>query len=165
MISAAPASTGMAALHVPQDTIDRVLNHAKGTLAGTYNRHQYAEEKRRALEAWAERVAFIVGEARDAVNVVELRATRKLRIATDRARPDTGRHRTGLPPRPSCGAPCEARCTEHPIPRSRSGPAACGRRAPIRVSRALYAIRALKSFSPVGTCRCCDAQRRLGDDA
>ena len=66
------ASTGMAALHVPQDTIDRVLNHAKSTLAGTYNRHQYTEEKRRALEAWAERVAFIVGEARDAVNVVEL---------------------------------------------------------------------------------------------
>ena len=68
------ASTGMAALHVPQDTIDRVLNHAKGTLAGTYNRHQYADEKRRALEAWAECVAFIVGKAREAVNVVELRA-------------------------------------------------------------------------------------------
>jgi integrase len=68
------ASTGMAALHVPQDTIDRVLNHAKGTLAGTYNRHQYADEKRRALEAWAERVAFIVGEAREAANVVELKA-------------------------------------------------------------------------------------------
>ncbi len=66
------ASTGMAALHVPQDTIDRVLNHAKGTLAGTYNRHDYLDQKRRALEAWAERVAFIVGEARDAVNVVEL---------------------------------------------------------------------------------------------
>ena len=69
------ASTGMAALHVPQDTIDRVLNHAKGTLAGTYNRHQYADEKRRALEAWAERVAFIVGKAREAVDVVELRVS------------------------------------------------------------------------------------------
>ena len=66
------ASTGMAALHVPQDAIDRVLNHAKSTLAGTYNRHDYLEQKRKALEAWAERVAFIVGEARDAVNVVEL---------------------------------------------------------------------------------------------
>lgn len=66
------ASTGMAALHVPQDTIDRVLNHAKGTLAGTYNRHDYLDQKRRALEAWAERVAFIVGEARDAENVVAL---------------------------------------------------------------------------------------------
>ena len=64
------ASTGMAALHVPQDTIDRVLNHAKGTLAGTYNRYDYLDQKRKALDAWAERVAFIVGDARDAVNVV-----------------------------------------------------------------------------------------------
>ncbi len=69
------ASTGMAALRVPQDAIDRVLNHAKGTLAGTYNRHDYLDQKRKALEAWAERVAFIVGEARDAANVVELRAS------------------------------------------------------------------------------------------
>jgi integrase len=68
------ASTGMAALHVPQDTIDRVLNHAKRTLAGTYSRHQYLKEKRNALDAWAERVAFLVGEARDAPNVVELKA-------------------------------------------------------------------------------------------
>ena len=67
-------ATGMAALHIPQDTINRVLNHAKATLAGTYNRHEYLEEKRRALEAWAERVAFIVGDARDAPNVVELQA-------------------------------------------------------------------------------------------
>jgi integrase len=67
------ASTGMAALHIPQDTIDRVLNHAKGVLAGTYNRYEYLDEKRRALEAWAERVAFIVGDARDAPNVVEMR--------------------------------------------------------------------------------------------
>lgn len=68
------ASTGMAALHVPQDAIDRVLNHAKGGLAGTYNRHDYLEQKRKALEAWADRVGFIVGEARDAANVVEMRA-------------------------------------------------------------------------------------------
>ena len=57
-----------------QDTIERVLNHAKGTLAGTYNRHEYLDEKRRALEAWAERVAVIVGDGRNPVNVVELRA-------------------------------------------------------------------------------------------
>jgi integrase len=67
------ASTGMAALHVSQDTIDRVLNHAKGALAGTYNRHQYLDEKRHALEAWAGRVAYIVGDGRDAANVVALR--------------------------------------------------------------------------------------------
>jgi integrase len=69
------ASTGMAALHVPQDTIDRVLNHAKNTLAGTYNRHDYLDQKRRALEAWADRVYFIVGEAHASANVVELRAS------------------------------------------------------------------------------------------
>jgi integrase len=68
------ASTGMAVLHISQDTIDRVLNHAKGALAATYNRHEYLAEKRRALEAWAERVALIVGDARDAENVVDLRA-------------------------------------------------------------------------------------------
>jgi integrase len=67
-------ATGMAALHTPQETIDRVLNHAKGTLAGTYNRHEYLDEKRRALEAWAEHVAFIVDDARDAPNVVRYQA-------------------------------------------------------------------------------------------
>jgi integrase len=66
------ASTGMGALHVSQDAIDRVLNHAKGTLAGTYNRHDYLDQKRRALDAWAEHVAFVVGDARDAGNVTRL---------------------------------------------------------------------------------------------
>src|SRR5205814_6282908 len=68
-------ATGLAALHIGQDTIDRVLGHAKRSLAGTYNRHDYLDQKRKALDAWAERVAFIVGEARDAAKVVELRAT------------------------------------------------------------------------------------------
>jgi integrase len=49
-------STGLAALHVAQDTIDRVLGHAAGTLAGTYDRHQSLQEKHQALEAWARRV-------------------------------------------------------------------------------------------------------------
>jgi integrase len=69
-------STGLAALHVSQDTIDRVLNHAKGTLAGTYNRHEYLDQKRRALSAWAEHVAFIVGEARNDIKVVAIGSPR-----------------------------------------------------------------------------------------
>jgi integrase len=68
------ASTGMAALHISQDTIDRVLNHAKPILAGTYNRHQYLDEKRRALDVWADHVAFIVGEARDDARVAPISA-------------------------------------------------------------------------------------------
>ena len=66
-------STGLAALHIAQDAIDRVLGHAAGSLAGTYNRHQYLHEKRQALEAWADRVNLIVGDARSARNVVNLR--------------------------------------------------------------------------------------------
>jgi integrase len=68
-------ATSMAGLHLPQDTIERVLNHAKPTLVATYNRHHHLDQKRAALEAWAERVAFIVGESRDAENVVALRAS------------------------------------------------------------------------------------------
>jgi integrase len=64
-------STGLAALHVAQDTIDRVLGHAAGTLAGTYNRHQYLQEKRQALEAWANKVDFVVNGS--AAKVVALR--------------------------------------------------------------------------------------------
>ena len=57
---------------VPQDTIDRVLNHAKGALVGTYNRHRYLDEKRHALVTWAEHVVFIVGDGQDAANDAEL---------------------------------------------------------------------------------------------
>src|SRR5262249_45429523 len=67
-------ASGMAALHVAQDTIDRVLNHAKGKLAGTYNVYEYRAEKAAALKAWSERVAVVVGEGIAARNVVELRS-------------------------------------------------------------------------------------------
>jgi integrase len=66
-------ASGMAALHVSQDTIDSVLNHAKGKLARTYNVYQYRDEKAAALKVWAERVAIVVGTGRDAPNVRELR--------------------------------------------------------------------------------------------
>ena len=56
------ASSGMARLGVPQDIIDRVLNHAKDTLSGTYNVYEYLDEKRCALETWSDHVAFSVGE-------------------------------------------------------------------------------------------------------
>lgn len=64
----------MAAIRIAHDIIGRVLNHAKGDVtAKHYNKHQYLPEKRAALEAWAERVAFIVGDAREAGNVVRMR--------------------------------------------------------------------------------------------
>ncbi|MDQ7775556.1 MAG: hypothetical protein Q4615_06410 [Paracoccus aminovorans] len=51
-----------------------MLNHRSGTrrgVAGVYNRFDYAEEKREALEAWARLVAELV-EGKSG-NVVRLR--------------------------------------------------------------------------------------------
>ncbi len=60
------ASTGMAALGVSQEVIDRVLNHAQKGLSSVYNRHLYVSEKRQALAAWADYVSSLVREVRSA---------------------------------------------------------------------------------------------------
>lgn len=54
--------TGMARLRVSQEIIDRVTNHISGQhrMVRTYNHHDYADEKREALEAWSLAVADIV---------------------------------------------------------------------------------------------------------
>lgn len=53
----------MARLGVPVRVTEAVLNHVSGTgggIVGVYQRHDYAEEKRQAVEAWARLVAEIV---------------------------------------------------------------------------------------------------------
>ena len=68
------AATGMAGLRFPPHVVEAVLNHRSGTrrgVAGVYNRFDYAEEKRQALEAWASFVAELV-EGKPG-NVVRLR--------------------------------------------------------------------------------------------
>jgi integrase len=53
--------TGLARLGVPEDVQRRVLNHApQGVTAKHYNRHDYEEEKRIALEQWAAHVQKLV---------------------------------------------------------------------------------------------------------
>jgi hypothetical protein len=45
----------MARLGINLPVIEKVLNHASGSFAGivgVYQRHSFADEKRRALEAW-----------------------------------------------------------------------------------------------------------------
>jgi integrase len=44
--------TGLARLKVEPHVAERVLNHAQETIAGTYDRHAYMDEKRAALEKW-----------------------------------------------------------------------------------------------------------------
>jgi integrase len=50
------AVTGMARLGFPVQVVEAVVNHASGAVSGVaavYNRHDYAAEKRAALDAWA----------------------------------------------------------------------------------------------------------------
>ena len=69
------ARTGLAELGVPQIIAEKVLNHAeRNVLVKTYDRHEYAAEKRDALEHWATRLREITEPAPD--NVVELKAKR-----------------------------------------------------------------------------------------
>jgi integrase len=46
--------TGLARLGVKLDVAERVLNHARERIEATYNVHDYLEEKREALEKWAQ---------------------------------------------------------------------------------------------------------------
>ncbi len=59
------AATGMAAVGVPPHVIERVLNHSTGTLggvAGIYNRFQYLDECRQALERWSQHLESLIRE-------------------------------------------------------------------------------------------------------
>jgi integrase len=57
------AATGMADIGIAPHIIEAVLNHVSGAragVAGIYNRAQYADEKRVALERWAAHVQGVV---------------------------------------------------------------------------------------------------------
>ncbi len=54
----------MARLGTDPHVVEAVLNHRSGTISGVaaiYNRYQYLDEKRAALEAWATHVEAIIG--------------------------------------------------------------------------------------------------------
>jgi integrase len=56
-------ASGMARLGISLPVIEKVLNHSSGSFAGivgVYQRHSFAEEKRKALEAWANYVIELV---------------------------------------------------------------------------------------------------------
>ncbi|WP_374292547.1 tyrosine-type recombinase/integrase [Paenirhodobacter enshiensis] len=67
------AATGMARLGIPVRITEAVLNHVSGTGSGivaVYQRHDYADEKRQALDAWARFVGSLVeGKADNVVRI------------------------------------------------------------------------------------------------
>jgi integrase len=70
------AATGMARLNVPPHVVDKVLNHVSGQIRGVaavYNRFEYLDERRAALDAWGRYVARLVIDASS--NVVAIRRT------------------------------------------------------------------------------------------
>jgi integrase len=71
------AATGMARLNVPPHVVDRLLNHVSGEIRGVaavYNRFQYLDERRAALEAWGRYIEALLG--RQAQNVVSIASAR-----------------------------------------------------------------------------------------
>lgn len=69
-------ATGFQRLGIRFEVTEAMLNHvsgAKGGIAGIYQRHDWKEEKRSALDAWARHIASI-SKTPDPGNVVVLRA-------------------------------------------------------------------------------------------
>ena len=68
--------SGLSQLRVPHNVAEAVLAHKAPGIVGTYDVHEYQDEKREALEAWAQRIASIVNPA-PAAKVVKLRGRRR----------------------------------------------------------------------------------------
>ena len=71
--------TGLQRLRFPLEVAEAAVNHTSGTLAGVtgvYARHDYAQEKREALDAWARHVEAIVSGKPGSVVPFTGRATR-----------------------------------------------------------------------------------------
>ena len=68
------AASGMARLGINLPVIEKVLNHSSGSfggIVGVYQRHNFSDEKRHALERWGAHVADLVS-GRRSQNVVTL---------------------------------------------------------------------------------------------
>jgi integrase len=56
-------ATGMEKLGITLQVVEAILGHtsgSKGGIVGVYQRHNYADEKRAALEAWGAHVSSLV---------------------------------------------------------------------------------------------------------
>lgn len=65
-----PVRSQLSRLKVTEEAREAVLAHARPGIKGTYDLHDYLDEKREALELWGRRLSAIVNQAPD--NVVKL---------------------------------------------------------------------------------------------
>ncbi len=68
--------TTIAALGFGREAMNRVQNHKEGGIASVYDRHGYAEENKRVMEAVAARIMALAEGKPVAANVVNLQAAR-----------------------------------------------------------------------------------------
>ena len=69
-------ASGLARLGINLPVIEKVLNHASGSFAGivgVYQKHEFSEEKRHALDAWGAFVVELAGD-KPRKHLVRLRA-------------------------------------------------------------------------------------------
>jgi integrase len=66
------AATAMGRLRVSRFVLGRVLNHADQSVTGIYDRHEYLDEKRQALDAWGQFLENLTRPSPSA-NIVPLR--------------------------------------------------------------------------------------------
>ena len=67
----------MSALGIPLPVIERLLNHSFSGLSGVakvYLRHDFLNERRRAVELWAAKIEALLAGTDEASNVVAIRA-------------------------------------------------------------------------------------------
>ena len=70
------AATGMARLNIAPHVVDKAQNHVSGTIRGVaavYNRFEYFDERRSALEAWGKHVTALVADQIVLSKVIALR--------------------------------------------------------------------------------------------
>ena len=68
-------ATGLQRLGVRLEVTEAVLNHisgSRGGIAGVYQRHDWAAEKRAALDSWGAHVSAVIGGGTAASNIVAL---------------------------------------------------------------------------------------------
>jgi integrase len=69
--------SGLSALRIEFNVAEMILAHRQGGVVGTYDTHQYLDERREALEAWVQRIKAIVNaEPAAPAKVVKLRRRR-----------------------------------------------------------------------------------------
>jgi hypothetical protein len=68
--------SNLSRLRVTEEAREAVIAHARPGIKSTYDLHDYADEKREALELWASRLRSIVEPSNIPSKVIELRAAR-----------------------------------------------------------------------------------------